>query len=204
MVFYPFYLSVLLNYQLVFLYHSKIKILYHLVLLPLYPQTKKERQPCNTGTLIMLRVLFLVGLVRAQGGVGWVEHPEDPGASYPSVWSSCAIKLFCSWGFRLACFDLCTFWSFARKPTCIMSTSDTLHQRLHNARCLGGHIHAKTAGPREGGVTDLGHFGRYFGQNKEIVSVFNRSAVYFNVGVGLTFLGRCCSTCQEIYFQLFV
>jgi hypothetical protein len=53
------------------------------------------------------------------------------------------------------------------------------------------------------GLTDLGHFGRYFGQNKEIVSVFNGSVVYFNVGIGLTFLGRCCSTCQELYFQLF-
>jgi hypothetical protein len=35
------------------------------------------------------------------------------------------------------------------------------------------------------GLTDLGHFGRYFGQNKEIVSVFNGSVVYFNVGSGL-------------------
>jgi hypothetical protein len=54
------------------------------------------------------------------------------------------------------------------------------------------------------GLTDLGHFGRYFGQNKEIVSVFNGSVVYFKVGIGLTFLGRCCSTRQELYFQLFV
>jgi hypothetical protein len=37
------------------------------------------------------------------------------------------------------------------------------------------------------GLTDLGHFGRYFGQNKEIVSVFSGSVVYFNVGIGLTF-----------------
>ena len=54
------------------------------------------------------------------------------------------------------------------------------------------------------GLTDLGHFGRYFGQNKEIVSVFNGSVVYFNVGIGLTFVGRSCSTCPELYFQLFV
>jgi hypothetical protein len=53
------------------------------------------------------------------------------------------------------------------------------------------------------GLTDLGHFGRYFGQNKEIVSVFNGSVVYFNVGIGLIFLGRCCSNRQELYFQLF-
>jgi hypothetical protein len=33
------------------------------------------------------------------------------------------------------------------------------------------------------GLTDLGHFGRYFGQNKEIVSAFNGSVVYFNVGI---------------------
>jgi hypothetical protein len=54
------------------------------------------------------------------------------------------------------------------------------------------------------GLTDLGRFGRYFGQNKEIVSVFNGSVVYFNVGIGLTFFGRCCSNRQELYFQLFV
>jgi hypothetical protein len=54
------------------------------------------------------------------------------------------------------------------------------------------------------GLTDLGHFGRYFGQNKETVSVFNGSVVYFNVGIGLTFLGKCCSTRQELYFQLFL
>jgi hypothetical protein len=54
------------------------------------------------------------------------------------------------------------------------------------------------------GLADLGDFGWYFGQNKEIVSVFNGSVVYFNVGIGLPFLGRCCSTCrQELYFQLF-
>jgi hypothetical protein len=52
------------------------------------------------------------------------------------------------------------------------------------------------------GLTDLGQFGRYFGQKKEIVSVFNGSVVYFNVGIGLTFLGRCCSTRHELYFQL--
>jgi hypothetical protein len=31
----------------------------------------------------------------------------------------------------------------------------------------------------------------------------NGSVVYFNVGLGPTFLGRCCSTRQELYFQLF-
>jgi hypothetical protein len=46
------------------------------------------------------------------------------------------------------------------------------------------------------GLADLGHFGRYFGQNKEIVGVFNGSVVYFNAGIGVTFLGKCCSTCQ--------
>ena len=46
------------------------------------------------------------------------------------------------------------------------------------------------------GLTDLSEFGRYLGQNKAIVSVFNGSVVYFNVGIGLTFLGRCCSTRQ--------
>jgi hypothetical protein len=50
------------------------------------------------------------------------------------------------------------------------------------------------------GLTDLGHFGRYFGPNKEIVSVFNGSVVYFDVGIGLTFLGRSCSTSQELYY----
>jgi hypothetical protein len=52
-------------------------------------------------------------------------------------------------------------------------------------------------------LTDIGHFGRYFGQNKEIVSVLNGYVVYFNVGIRLTFLGRCCITRQELYFQLF-
>ena len=53
------------------------------------------------------------------------------------------------------------------------------------------------------GVNGLSHFGRHLGQNKAKVSVFNGSVVYFNVGIGLTFLGRSCSTCQELYFQLF-
>jgi hypothetical protein len=42
----------------------------------------------------------------------------------------------------------------------------------------------------------LSHFGQHLGQNKAKVSVFNGSVVYFIVGVGLTFLGRSCSTCQ--------
>jgi hypothetical protein len=41
------------------------------------------------------------------------------------------------------------------------------------------------------------------GQKKAKVSVFNGSVVYFNVGIGLTFLGRSCSTRQELYFYLF-
>ena len=40
------------------------------------------------------------------------------------------------------------------------------------------------------GLTDLSHFGRHLGQNKAIVSVFNKSVVYFNVRVVLTFLAR--------------
>jgi hypothetical protein len=50
------------------------------------------------------------------------------------------------------------------------------------------------------GLTDLSHFGRYVGENKETVSVFNGSVVYFNVGIGLTFLGRSCSTRHELHF----
>ena len=40
------------------------------------------------------------------------------------------------------------------------------------------------------GVNGLSHFGRHLGQNKAIVSVFNKSVVYFNVRVVLTFLAR--------------
>ena len=53
------------------------------------------------------------------------------------------------------------------------------------------------------GVNGLSHFGRHLGQNKAKVSVFNGSVVYFNVGIGLTFLGGSCSTRQELYFYLF-
>jgi hypothetical protein len=53
------------------------------------------------------------------------------------------------------------------------------------------------------GVNGLSHFGRHLGQNKAKVSIFNGSVVDFNVGIGLIFLGRSCSTCQELYFQLF-
>jgi hypothetical protein len=34
-------------------------------------------------------------------------------------------------------------------------------------------------------------------------SVFNGSLVHLNVGIGLTFLGRSCSTRQDFYFQPF-
>jgi hypothetical protein len=40
-------------------------------------------------------------------------------------------------------------------------------------------------------------------KNTPIVGDFNGSVVYFNAGIGLTFLGRSCSTRQELYFQLF-
>ena len=43
------------------------------------------------------------------------------------------------------------------------------------------------------GVNGLSHFGRHLGQNKAKVCVFNGSVVYFNVGIGLTLLGRSCS-----------
>jgi hypothetical protein len=53
------------------------------------------------------------------------------------------------------------------------------------------------------GLTDLSHFGRHLGQNKGKVSVFNGSVVYFNVRIGLTFLGGSRSTCQKLYFEVF-
>jgi hypothetical protein len=40
------------------------------------------------------------------------------------------------------------------------------------------------------GLTYLSHFGRYFGQNKAVVSVFNGSEVYCNAGIVLIFLAR--------------
>ena len=40
------------------------------------------------------------------------------------------------------------------------------------------------------GLTDLSEFGRYFGQNKAIVSVFHGPVIYFNVMVVLIFLAR--------------
>ena len=40
------------------------------------------------------------------------------------------------------------------------------------------------------GLTDLSEFGRYFGQNKAVVSVFNRPVIYFNVVFVLILLAR--------------
>ena len=40
------------------------------------------------------------------------------------------------------------------------------------------------------GLTDLSGFGRYSGQNKVIVSVFNGPVIYFNVVVVLIYLAR--------------
>jgi hypothetical protein len=40
------------------------------------------------------------------------------------------------------------------------------------------------------GLADLGDFGRYWGQNKAKVGVFNGSLVYYNVGIVLIFLAR--------------
>jgi hypothetical protein len=40
------------------------------------------------------------------------------------------------------------------------------------------------------GSTDLGDFGRYWGQNNAIVGVFNGPVVYVNVRVVLIFLAR--------------
>ena len=40
------------------------------------------------------------------------------------------------------------------------------------------------------GLTDLSEFGRYLGQNKAIVSVFNGPVIYFNVLVVLIFFAR--------------
>ena len=40
------------------------------------------------------------------------------------------------------------------------------------------------------GLTDLSEFGRYFGQNKAIVSVFHGPVIYFQIIVVLIFLAR--------------
>ena len=40
------------------------------------------------------------------------------------------------------------------------------------------------------GLTDLSEFGRYFGQNKAIVSVFHGPVIYFQVIVVLILLAR--------------
>jgi hypothetical protein len=56
------------------------------------------------------------------------------------------------------------------------------------------------------GLADLGDFGRYFGQNKEIVSVFYGSVVCVNAGTVLIFLAKIVlfNTRQELYFELFL
>jgi hypothetical protein len=54
------------------------------------------------------------------------------------------------------------------------------------------------------GLRILVVLGGIWGQNKGKASVFNGSVVYFNVGIGLTFLGRSCSTRQNFtctYFE---
>jgi hypothetical protein len=48
------------------------------------------------------------------------------------------------------------------------------------------------------GLTDLGDFGRYWGQNKAIVGVFNGSVVYCNVGIVLIFLARVVVLVKKI------
>jgi hypothetical protein len=50
----------------------------------------------------------------------------------------------------------------------------------------------------------LGDFGRYFGQNKATLSDFNGSVVYFNVGIGLTFLGGVVVLAKKFPSSYFV
>jgi hypothetical protein len=52
-------------------------------------------------------------------------------------------------------------------------------------------------------LTDLGDFGRYWGQNKAIVGVFNGSAVPGLVYCSTYFLARALVLVQKVYFVLF-
>jgi hypothetical protein len=50
------------------------------------------------------------------------------------------------------------------------------------------------------GLTDLGDFGRDWGQNKAVVGIFNGPVVYVNVGIGLIFLARAVVLVKNFTF----
>jgi hypothetical protein len=53
------------------------------------------------------------------------------------------------------------------------------------------------------GLADLVDFGRYFGQNKVVVSVFSGSVVYFNVGIVLTFVVGAVLLVKNVTYSCF-
>ena len=121
-------------------------------------RTKTEMASCNTGTLLMARCIYLFGLAWFMGSHVWMEHPEDPGGDYPSVWASDVVARMRMLGMLIASFDQCQFGGTARKPTTLMTCSEDLFSAMNERRCCGGHIHARTTGTRsDGGFFSTAH-----------------------------------------------
>jgi len=80
-----------------------------------------------------------------------LEHPDDPGAGYASIW---AMPEVCEWEARLhttrLCFDQCMTGGAAVKPTCVSTTLQGL-DALNGLRCDGSHQHVQAYGRNDDG-----------------------------------------------------
>ena len=102
-------------------------------------RTPAEVQACDLGTALLLRTMLLLQLAVERGLWVGLEHPQDWGPPYPSIWSSPWVQAWVrEGGITVNSFDQCMWGAMARKPTSIASqdpaASAVLCRRCNHAR----------------------------------------------------------------------
>ena len=97
--------------------------------------TQSEQKAVDLGNLLLKVTFALATALALAGGFFTIEHPEDPGRGYPSIWKLVEmITLLASSGSIVAKFDQCRFGLAARKATMIGGNLQGLKE-INGCRC---------------------------------------------------------------------
>ena len=74
--------------------------------------------------VLALHMIALCEAVAQRGGIYLIEHTEDPGEPYPSIWATqLMIEMERRVGAETVLLDQCLFGGPTRKPTCLSGTA---------------------------------------------------------------------------------
>ena len=119
-----------------------------LVCLP--DRSASEARSCEVGTMLLLAVVYLLGMVVHKGGWFALERPADRRPPYPSIFASAPVLELLGYCEGIVVgFGQCLFGAVAKKST-DLATSDLRLSEYISGRCCHRGGHAPAIGLRHG------------------------------------------------------